>query len=297
MSAPLHGVYPVLTTPYAPDGSIDLDALRKEIDYVFDIGAQGITFALVSDLLRLTAEERMDVPGKLVSFAADRGPVIMSVGAESVRQMVEYARAAEDAGIAAVMAIPPISVSVPDPGEYFRALAAAVSVPVIVQDAGSYVGGAMDIGFQAELWRELGVWFKPEATPLGQKLSALRDATEGRAVVFEGSGGMSLVDSYRRGISGTMPGCDLLDGIVALWDALERGDDDAVYEIFLPICAVVSIQIQGGLDGFMAIERYLLTKRGILPEQTPRQPFTYELDRETREEIDRLFDRLMLTLQ
>ena len=43
--------------------------------------------------------------------------------------------------------------------------------------------------------------------------------------MFEGSGGIFLIDSYRRGIAGTMPGMDLLDGVVAVWKALQRGDE------------------------------------------------------------------------
>ena len=296
MTLPPRGVFPVLTTPYAHDGAIDLDALRREIDYVFDVGAQGITFALVSDLLRLTAQERLAIPRELVAAAAGRGLVIMSVGAESVPQAKAFALAAKDAGVDAIMAIPPLSRALPDPAVYFGALAQAVSVPLIVQDASSYVGASMSIELQVKLWRELGVWFKPEAEPLGQNLSALRDATGGCAVIFEGSGGMSLVDAHRRGINGTMPGCELLDGLVALWRALESGDEERAYEVYFPICAIVTLEIQGGLDGFMAVERYLLTKRGVLPEQTPRQPFVYDLDEETRREVDRLFGILQATL-
>ena len=70
-------------------------------------------------------------------------------------------------------------------------------------------------------------------------LSALRDATAGEARIYEGSGGVCLVDSYRRGIAGTMPGMEFLRGIVALWKALKRGDDTAIYRLYFPICALV----------------------------------------------------------
>ena len=41
-----------------------------------------------------------------------------------------------------------------------------------------------------------------EAAILATRLSLLRDATNGQAAVFEGSGGIALVDSFRRGIVG-----------------------------------------------------------------------------------------------
>jgi 4-hydroxy-tetrahydrodipicolinate synthase len=294
------GVYPVLTTPYGSSGEIDLIALRREIDFVFDVGAHGVTCALVSDVLRLTTKERLSIPSRLVEAADGRGPVIMSVGAESVVQARLFAEAAETSGVGAVMAIAPVSQSLDEVAleRYFVEIAENVSVPVIIQDASGYLGRPMSTQFQAALWHRFGdrLWFKPEAEPLGQRQSALLDATDGQAAIFEGSGGIALVDAYRRGIHGTMPACDLLDGIVALWHALEAGDEERIYALYFPICAIAAIQLQGGLDGFIAIERYLLTQRGVLPPQLPREPFTYHLDDQTRSEIDRLFARMQSAL-
>jgi 4-hydroxy-tetrahydrodipicolinate synthase len=199
------------------------------------------------------------------------------------------------------MAIAPVSQSLDEASleTYFAGITEAISVPVIVQDASGYLGRPMSIQFQAALWHRFGerLWFKPEAEPLGQRQSALLDATDGQATIFEGSGGIALVDAHRRGIHGTMPACDLLDGIVALWHALEAGDEDRTYALYFPICAIAAIQLQGGLDGFIAIERYLLTQRGVLPPQAPRAPFTYHLDDQTRSEVDRLFVRMQDALE
>lgn len=294
------GVYPVITTPYARNGSIDQLTLNKEIDYVFEAGARGITFALVSDVLRLTVNERMAMPRQLVGAASGRGAVIMSVGAESVNQACVYAKTAEDAGVSAVMAIPPTSQALSEDAitAHFHKIISSVSIPVIIQDASGYLGRPMSAAIQAGLHKFFGdrVWFKPEAEPLGQRLSALRDATKGQAIVFEGSGGIALLDAHSRGVHGTMPGCDLLDGVVALWHALERGDKNRAHSLYFPICAITAHQMQGGLDGFIAIERYLLEKRGIIPHQIPRAPFIYKLDHETRIGIDKLFSVLMSNL-
>jgi dihydrodipicolinate synthase/N-acetylneuraminate lyase len=171
-------------------------------------------------------------------------------------------------------------------------LADAVGIPVIVQDASGYVGQAIPMAVYLELLEHYGpekILFKPEASPIGPNLSALRDATGGRARIFEGSGGVLLVDSFRRGIAGTMPGVDLLDGIVGLWRALVRKDDAAAYRLSFPISAIVTLQLQAGLDGFLAIEKYLLVRRGLFVNARRRPPYAWELDEETRDEVDRLF--------
>lgn len=300
MSHEIKDVLPVVHMPYSNDQQIDHTTLEREIDYLFETGAHGFCLALVSDLLRLTAAERLGLPADLVKFAGDRGPVIIGVGAESTAQARAYARSAEDGGANAVMAIPPISRAL---GEselraYFEALLQEIDIPVIIQDASSYVGNPMGIEFQASLFRDYGdrILFKPEATPLGPCISALRDHTNGQAAIFEGSGGVLLIDSYRRGIKGTIPGVELLDGTTALWQALVAGDEARAYQIYFPICALCTLQLQGGLDGFIVVERYLMHKRGLFPNQVHRGPLSYFLDDETCAEIDRLFDLLQQAL-
>lgn len=297
----LHGVLPIVHTPFLDSGEIDAATLQREVDWAFDQGIHGLGTGMVSELLKLTAAERQHLAEKLVVFAAGRGPVFMGVGAESARQALEYAQTAQRAGCDAVMATPPITSRVNETGliSYFRSLAEGIDLPVIVQDASGYVGQSIPLSVYVELLDCYGsekILFKPEASPIGPNLSALRDATGGKARIFEGSGGIFLIDSFRRGIAGTMPGMDLLDGIVAIWNALASSDEDRAYRISYPIGAIVALQLQAGLDGFLAIEKYLLVKRGIFSSAKRREPYAWELDAETAAEVDRLFVRLQQVL-
>ena len=294
----LEGVLPIVHTPFSENGNVDDGALVREIDWIFAVGADGLGTGMVSELLRLTIDERRGLTEKIVAATAGRGAVFAGVGAESTRQTVELAVAAERAGCDAVMAAPPAltRLSIGALADHYRALADAVDIPVIVQDASGYVGQAIPMAVYLELIEHYGpdkIVFKPESSPIGPNLSALRDATGSRARIFEGSGGVLLVDSFRRGIAGTMPGVDLLDGVVELWRALARKDDAAAYRLSFPISAIVTLQLQAGLDGFLAIEKYLLVKRGLFPTARRRPPYGWELDEETREEVDRLFEILL----
>jgi 4-hydroxy-tetrahydrodipicolinate synthase len=295
----LAGVLPVFQTPYNADESIDFATLQREIDWLYERGADGIVMAMVSEILRLSSEEREQLAAAACRFGRDRGAVVISVGAESSVVAERYARQAEAAGAHAVMAIPPVSIAAltGDILRYYERILNAVKIPVIVQDASGYVGRPMPVELLAKLLAEFGerILFKPEATPIGQRLSELRDATRATgslpasvARVFEGSGGIALADSYRRGIVGTMPGADLIDGIVALWRALQRGDEKRIYELSLPISSLVALQT--GLDGFLAVEKYLLVKQGVFKNTIVRGPRNFELDEETRQEVDRLFE-------
>ncbi|MCU0879121.1 MAG: dihydrodipicolinate synthase family protein [Pirellulaceae bacterium] len=298
----LRGVLPIVHTPFTEGDEIDTSALAREIDWAYRMGADGLGTGMVSEILRLTADERRELTQRIAELSGGRGAVFAAVGAESGKQALAYAQHAEQVGCDAVMAAPPLTTSLSTEAilDYFREIADGVSLPVIVQDASGYVGQAIPLAVYVQLLERYGeekILFKPEASPIGPNLSALRNATGGRAKIYEGSGGILLVDSFRRGIAGTMPGMDLLDGIVAIWRALARGDDAAAYAIYFPICAIVALQLQAGLDGFLAIEKYLLVKRGLWGSDRRRAPVGWSLDEETAHEVDRLFVMLMQALE
>jgi 4-hydroxy-tetrahydrodipicolinate synthase len=291
----LAGVLPVFQTPYLEDETVDEATLARELDWLLAHGADGVVMAMVSEVLRLSHDERKALAAAVCRLVNGRVTVTISVGAESTRVAEELARHAEGAGADAVMAIPPVSVGAGEDElmRYYARIIRAIDIPVVVQDASSYVGKPLSIPLYLKMIEEFGterLYFKPEATPIGPRLSALRDGTGGRARVFEGTGGVALVDSHRRGIVGTMPGADLIKAIVALWRALERGDEGAVYRINGPLVALVSLQ--NSLDSFLAIEKYLLVKQGVFRNAVVRGPVGYVLDGETRAEVDRLFEQL-----
>lgn len=297
MKKTIAGVLPVVHTPFLDDDTIDWESLDRQIDWAFASGADGYCTGMVSELLRLTYHERIELTKRLGELNRGRGVVVIGVGAESTKQAIEYGRCAEEAGCDAIMAIPPISTALPvqQTFDYFRDVAEAVSLPLIVQDASSYVGQEIPLSVSTELLARFGsekVLFKPEASPIGPKLSELRDATAGKARIFRGSGGMCLVDSYRRGIVGTIPGMEFLPAVVALWKALQANDEAAIYRLYLPLCALVALQLQAGLDGFLAVEKYVLKERGIFATDRRRKPLAWQLDDETRQELERLLDLL-----
>lgn len=297
MARRLSGVLAIAQTPFTDSDEIDVVALKREIDFGFSVGIDGVGTGMVSELLRLSPDERGRLTALLVECVAGRGAVFAGVGSESTRTTVALAQQAQSLGCDAVMAPPPTTVRLGAAAlvEHYRALADAISVPVIVQDASGYVGQSIPMSVYTELLDRYGqerIVFKPEAQPIGPNLSALRDATGGKARIFEGSGGIHLIDSWRRGIQGTMPGMEVVDAIVFIWKALARGDEQAAYAAYLPLCALIALQLQAGLDGFLAIEKYLLRRRGIFSNERRRGPLGWTLDPETAQEVDRLYGQI-----
>jgi dihydrodipicolinate synthase/N-acetylneuraminate lyase len=288
------GVLAVFQTPFDERDRVDEAELEAQFDWLFANGADGVVFAMVSEVLRLSSEERDNLTSLTCKLSAGRGVSIVSVGAEATSVAIRHAKHAESAGADAVMATPPALHRVDDDAliGYFMAIAEAVNLPLVVQDASGYVGASLSIDMQARLQAELGerVMFKPEAPPIGPRLTRLMDATGGKARVFEGTGGLYLIDSFRRGAVGTMPAGDLVWALSALWRALCAGDFDRAYRIAGPLALMVSLQTS--LDSFVAIEKHLLVKQGVLTSKAMRAPVGDVIDEQMCEEIERLMERL-----
>jgi 4-hydroxy-tetrahydrodipicolinate synthase len=294
-SSPWRGVFPVLSTPFSSDDTIDFAALKREIDFVYQHGAQGIVVGMVSEVLKLDDGERLRLAEQVVELNKGRGRTVISVGAESTPAALGFARHAEQLKASAVMAIPPTTASLTEQQtyKYYATLIEAVDIPVVVQDASGYVGQSLSTSMQARLVNTYGsdrVFLKPEAPPFGPRLSAILGETGGAATIFEGSGGIGLIDSHRRGAKGTMPGADVCWAIVALWRALEENDDDRAYAIGGTVALLVSIQTS--LDSFIGVEKHLLASQGVFDTARMREPVSYVLDADTRSEVDRLYQRL-----
>lgn len=302
MAHELAGVLPILQTPFDEDGALDEVSLARQIDWAIKQGANGCGTGMVSELFRLSPSERTVLTSRIAELVDGRVPFFASVGAENTRLAQLFAREAEQLGCIAVMATPPtlFALSAEALLEYYGAIATAVDVPLIVQDASGYVGQGIPLSVHVELLSRFGperILFKPEAAPLGPNLSALRDATGGKARIYEGSGGIFLIDSIRRGVTGTMPAVDLLDAIVAIWRAMQRGDEAAAYRVHFPLASIVALQMQAGLDGFLAIEKYILVRRGVVSHAHRRGPCAWQLDDETAAEVNRLLAMLDAVLE
>jgi 4-hydroxy-tetrahydrodipicolinate synthase len=300
---PVAGVLPVIMTPFTANWSIDHDALAAEIDWLFARGADGLTVAMVSEINRLSFVERCALGAAVVEAARGRGPVVLSVGAESTVTAVEYTRRAVADGAAAVMVAPPLLSRGPLPIEELREhldaiRSAADGLPLVLQDASSYVGAPIAAEVQGGLVRNFGadgLYLKPEAEPIGPTVSALLSASDGAARIFDGSGGVSLMDAHLRGIVGTMPGPDLTWAIRALVDALDRGDERFALEITRTLTAMMAMV--PGLDGYVAFGKHLLVRQGVIPNERMRGPVSFHLDPITTRLVNVHADELLRLIE
>jgi len=292
----LAGVFNVISTPLDNADEIDQKTLQKEIDWLIKCGSNGAVLAMVSEVLRFSAAERRKQWQLSLEYLSDRIPLVVSVGAESSAIAVALAKDAEKDGATAVMATPPSAfvATADEVKKYYQRIIEAVEIPVIVQDASNYLGAPIELETYVELIDKYGqerVQFKPEAKPVKERLKQLNEISNNRARVFEGQGGIDLLDTHPLGVKGTMPGSEVPWAIVALWNSLERKDLVTAKAIHTPLAKLISFQTT--LDAYVAVEKYLLVKQGIFSNTNQRGPVGFKLDQEKKGKIDLAFNDLV----
>lgn len=140
MSAIYSGIWPVAPTPFNPDGTLDLEGMKRVLDCLIDQGADGICIlANFSEQFLLSDAERDVLTRVSLEHVAGRVPVIVTISHYATQIAVERAQLAKDLGADIVMMMPPyhgdlLKGTARQTYDQFAAVS-AVGIPIMVQDA------------------------------------------------------------------------------------------------------------------------------------------------------------------
>ncbi len=270
----IHGIVPIVPTPFDGEEQIAWDELRGLIDFACAAGACAVCLpAYASEFYKLSEEERFEIVAAAIRHSAGRVPVIAQVNYASASRAAEVAVAAAKHGAAAVnVAVPRLfPLSERDLGRYFERILKAIEIPLIIQDFNPG-GPSLTPQFIAALH---GAWpqfryVKLEEPMLAAKVRAILDATGGEVGVIEGWGGMYTLELVAAGICGVMPGLALTDLLAQVFRLASEGKREEAYEIFQEILPQIVFSLQN-LELFHHAEKLLLQARGVLREAHVRQ--------------------------
>jgi dihydrodipicolinate synthase/N-acetylneuraminate lyase len=289
----LHGVVPILVTPFHEDGRIDEESLANLVAFNIAAGVHGLGVALGSEIFKFNEAEREQVTRTVIRAAGARVPIVINSGAAGTDLAVHYSKAAEAAGADALMIIPPsfMPVSAEEIFDYYVTIDRAVHIPIILQDvpqAPIAPGLALRLAETCEHVR----YIKVETLPVTGKVAAMSAAVGDRLTIFGGAGGSYFIEEMRRGALGTMPFCSQPAAFVAVWDAFRRGDQTEARRIFdSSVMATNRLGAQGG-DIFYFMHKQLLVRQGVIRTAVVRGPTT-AIDPVTAGEIEELLAQLV----
>ncbi|MDD1742372.1 MAG: 4-hydroxy-tetrahydrodipicolinate synthase [Methanotrichaceae archaeon] len=135
------GVFPAIITPFQKNNALDVDGLKRNIEFFEGSGISGIVpCGTTGESATLSFEEHK----KVVEVALDcsKFPVIAGTGSNNTREALELTSHAADAGADAALLITPYYNRPNDSGlfEHFRVIAEKCDIPLILYNVPKRTG-------------------------------------------------------------------------------------------------------------------------------------------------------------
>lgn len=246
------GIIPPVVTPFTPDGAIDFASLDRVVEHLLDGGMHGLFLMGSSgEVAYLTDDQRVQLVEHVVQKVAGRVPVLAGAIDTTQARVIEQARRMVAAGAEAIVATCPFYAinDAAEIEEHFRAIAAAIDVPLFAYDVPVRLGGV-------KLGHEMLVRLGKEGVIVGVKDSSGNDVAFRRLVALNEAEGhpLTLLTGHEcvvdgmllLGADGMVPGYANVDPVryAKLWEAAEAGDWAGARKVQDEICAGFEIVFQ-----------------------------------------------------
>lgn len=111
----MHGVITAMITPFAKDDSVDFRAIQRLTDFYIDKGVHCLyPTGTTGEVFLLSEEERKKIAETVIDRTAGRTDVFIHVGAMTLKETVNLAKHARDAGADGIGVVTPAYFSVND---------------------------------------------------------------------------------------------------------------------------------------------------------------------------------------
>ena len=274
-SETLSGIVPILMTPVLEDEGLDIDSMRRQVEFLLGVGITALGFGFASEGLRSTDAENDAALRVVVDQVGGRALTFAHVTAGSTAAAIERVKVAAALGAGAVMLPAPILASSSEDVlfSYYAAVASETATPIIVQDAAFFSGPEFSVGLLERLAREIDqvVALKVESVPSAPKIGHVVEAVGDAAVVLGGGSGIDFLHELERGAGGTMPGPAFTDHFSRIWSLFSEGhvrESRQLFHALLPILVLT----QRSLDTFLFTEKEVLTRNGVFASAKLRAP-------------------------
>jgi 4-hydroxy-tetrahydrodipicolinate synthase len=172
-----HGVFPYLVSPVDSEGHVKAAVLEKLVDDLIGAGVHGLTpLGSTGEFAYLSNEQRAAIVRTTIGAAAGRVPVVAGVASTSTADVVAQARAYAKLGADGILAILESYFPLADAQveAYFRAIADAVEVPVVLYTNPQFQRTDLSLDVIARLSEHSRIrYIKDASTNTGRLLSIM----------------------------------------------------------------------------------------------------------------------------
>ena len=155
----LKGMGVALITPFKEDESVDYEALGKLVDYQLQNGTDYlVVLGTTAETPTLTEEEKKNIIDLVVTKVNGRIPIVLGVGGNCTRAIVEKLKNDNFDGIDAILSVVPYYNKPSQEGIYqhYKAIAEATTLPIVLYN----VPGRTGVNMTAETTLRIAREFK-----------------------------------------------------------------------------------------------------------------------------------------
>jgi 4-hydroxy-tetrahydrodipicolinate synthase len=237
-----------MVTPFR-DGQVDWEKLEALVEFHVANGTNGIVACgTTGEAATLNHQEHIAVVKAVVQAARKRLPVLAGTGSNSTREAIHLTQEAEKAGADGALLISPYYNRPTQEGIYqhYKAVAAAVSIPLIVYNIPGRTGSKIEPETLARLAEVKNIAGVKEATgSVDQAIDVIR-LSQGRMMVYSGEDSLtfSLMALGGKGVISTVANITPR-AMSDLAQACQRGDWEKGRELqfkLLPLIRSVFVE-------------------------------------------------------
>jgi 4-hydroxy-tetrahydrodipicolinate synthase len=284
------GITPAVVVPFAPDGAIDVDALRANVTHMLDGGVHGlIVNGTMGEAGSLSTEERGLVLDVVIGVAEGRVPVSAGVSAGSTAASCTYAEQARSAGAHGVMCLPPLLYrgTTDELAGHYAAVAEAAGLPVMAYNNPEASGIDLVPDVIAAIAAAVpGIVAVKECSGDARRIAALLGATDLEILV---GGDDWALEGYAAGATGWVSGvANVVPAeCVQLQDLVAEGRLPEARELYQRLLPLSRLDMTPWLVQYFkgAMDAVGLTGG---PTRAPRGPLTADQQALLREAVDAL---------
>lgn len=195
MSESIQGMIVASMTPYHPDGSVNLDAVARHVEFLIQGGIPAVAPAgTTGEFLYLSEEERAAVVRVAVEAAQGRLKVIAGIWALDTAGVGRLARAAEAAGANAVFLTTPIYYPAADEAviQWYRAAREHTALPLYAYNIPQYAVNGVSTAALQRLMDEGTVQGIKDSTGKADRVQELLNLANGQIAVYGASDSFAL---------------------------------------------------------------------------------------------------------
>jgi 4-hydroxy-2-oxoglutarate aldolase len=293
MTIQLQGVFPPLTTPFAADGSLALDALRENIRKYNSTRLAGyVATGSTGESVMLTRDETLLVWEAVRDAAAPGKLLIAGTGAESTAETIDLTNRAAALGYHAALVKTPhyFKAQMTDDAlaeHYFR-VADAAKIPVLIYSVPQFTGVAVEAVLVCRLAEHANIVGIKESSGNVHRVAEIIHMAPPGFLTLVGSASTFYASLAVGAVGGILAlACALPEQCVELYDEASAGHADRARDLQHRLLDTGTIMV--GRFGVAGV-KYALDRLGYIGG-APRPPLL-PLPEPRRKEVDGILDAL-----